>query len=391
MRILYPLFLFLLISFLTNGQSQPQNIESMKAIGGISNTVTGKNNEIKNNIVSWHPGFIPAGDDTVMDLGCDTLIFFGITGNAVHHLQITGTTSTDLGTFTPALSTPLGSVAYGLDITSGGIDHTYFCSGFSPPQILKFDGVSWLVVNTDTIIHHQAGAYGPYIYFMRAAANGQPNDQRISRLNAGGSLVPIFTDTSLRFTVADLAVDTAGNIYCFRGPQIGNTTEMTVISPTGVILNSYNATSFGTLSTIYGMMFYKGSLYIGQGTNNGVFIPVIISGSSVSLGTPVNHPTGMNYSDLASCPSFPIPTAIEDESLQEFQCYPNPVIDYLVVKSKTEKSVQITINDINGREIYRNDASPATTIIETSSFPSAVYILTISTGKSVKHIKVLKN
>ncbi|MBK7390581.1 MAG: hypothetical protein IPI23_16360 [Bacteroidetes bacterium] len=50
------------------------------------------------------------------------------------------------------------------------------------------------------------------------------NDQFISRLNANGTITKIFTDTTLRFTFSlDMEVDSVGNIYCFRGPAIGNT------------------------------------------------------------------------------------------------------------------------------------------------------------------------
>lgn len=187
----------------------------------------------------------------------------------------------------PGCELSFGSM-YGLgfagDFMNGSMNRTFYATHLGSNEVAKYTGNSWVSVANDSNLYHNVAGYGNFLYLQHVATSSVINDQFISRLNSNGTITKIFTDTTLRFTVSDLEIDSAGNIYFFRGPAIGNTTELTVINSAGAIINSYTATaSFSNVSTIFGMVFLGKQLYVGQGTTNGQLFPVIISGSTVSL------------------------------------------------------------------------------------------------------------
>jgi hypothetical protein len=312
------------------------------------------------------------------DIDCQQNIFYAIQGNEVHLLQMNATTVTDAGIYASFPSASLGGLAFGNDITTGSTNRTFYCTAFSglnPSPVLRYTGTSWDTLSMDTLIYHNAAAYGPYIYFQHNAAVQQPNDQCISRLNANGTLTKIFTDTSLRFTVADMAVDSAGNIYCFRGPQIGNTTEVTVLNSSGAIINSFS-TTLNNLSTIYGAMFLNDTLWLGWGTTNGQVYPLQFVGSTASLGTPRNVPVGISYKDFANCfdSTGNTKTLVQVLKNDHDKIYPNPATNSITIESSADFS-QIEIYDIDCRLTLKRETSGKKCIMDVSMLRPGIYNL----------------
>jgi hypothetical protein len=287
---------------------------------------------------------------------CQQNVFLALEGNAVKELWLTPNSVIDIGTLVPAAPFTLNSLAYGNDITGNPADRVLYSSttsGLSPCQIVKYTGASWDTITSDTIVYHQAGAYGPFVYFQHWATSPTlPNDQCIARLTPSGGLIKIFTDTSLRFTVADLAIDSTGNIYCFRGPSVGNTSELIVIDPAGTIINTFTG-NLNNLSTLYGCMFLNDTLYIGWGTTNGMLFPVQFSGSTFALGPGVPTPMGVSYKDLATCHDSIIELEIANQPPSEaINVFPNPFSSDVSFSCDGERILELMIYNADGRMLY---------------------------------------
>lgn len=293
------------------------------------------------------------------DMPCQSAVFYGNAGSAVHRLQFNGTSVTDLGVLTTPSQNMFG-LAYGMDITRGSAHRTLYGSavnaGFNQSDIIRYDGSSWTSIVTDSLVYHNAAAYGPFIYFMHSATADQPNNQCIARLNANGTLTKIFTDTSLVFSVADMAVDSAGNIYCFRGPSIGVTTQLTVLNQVGNVIQTYS-TNLNNLNTFYGAMFLNGTLYLGWNTVNGQIIPVGFGGTTASLGTGIPMPSGFSLRDLANCHDSAevvsdVPEVLDVPSVTVF---PNPSIDGRITIVISGNCFGFALTNVSGSVLYASD------------------------------------
>ncbi len=242
------------------------------------------------------PSFLKA---QAPDVPCFPDVFYGLGGNYVHKLSLSGGAITDLGAVTNVSGSNIYSLAYGEDITMGSTNRTFYSTrGTSTGVILRYNGTTWDSICGVPLTYFNAGAYGRFVYFQRNSPVGQPNTQVISRLLPDGTLHPIFTDTSLIMSVADIAVDSIGRVWFFRGTSIGHTSEITVLDTTGAIVQSIS-TTLNNMSTIYGAIFLNGQLYIGQGTVGAMLYPVNISGNTATLGTPISIP--VTLTDLANC------------------------------------------------------------------------------------------
>jgi hypothetical protein len=330
------------------------------------------------------------GKDTVQDQSCDTTIFYGAVGQDLHRVQMIGSTVTDLGVVAPSSFSSLLSVAYGNDITTGSANRTWYSAKMNPNGIVKWNGQAWVTVVLDTLVYHNAGAYGPYVYFQHSGIPGSPNDQCISRLNANGSLTPIFTDTSLVFSVADISVDPFGNVYFFRGAQIGATSELTVIDSAGNIINSYQTTNFGTMVAIYGSMFFNGTLYVGQGTTIGQLFPITFSGTTATLGTGIPTPSGISYKDLASCHELTSLTSVNESIDHTYKIFPIPIVSDLTISGDFQNEL-FRISDIHGRELMNGTLKGRVDRIDLSELPSGMYFLKIGSGSKDTVHRIIKS
>ncbi len=285
----------------------------------------------------------------------------------------------------------LFSLAIGHDITEGSTNKTFYSSsgsGFGPFHVLRYSGSQWEIIDTDSVIYHNAGANGRFIYFQHGANNGEPNDQTIARLMPDGSLLTIFNDTTLRFTVADISVDSIGNIYCFRGPSIGNTTELTVIDSTGQIIGSFD-TDLDGLSTLYGSAILNGTHYLGHGTTNGQFFPLEFAGSTVSMGPSITYGGAVTFKDLASChqPSV-VHTAIELDVTDR----PNVQIlvdhDRIIISGLSPMLHDVSLIDLHGRVLLSRSLQAPEGSISVPHVAAGIYHVVVQSG-SIRKVQRL--
>ncbi|MBL7913578.1 MAG: T9SS type A sorting domain-containing protein [Bacteroidia bacterium] len=323
------------------------------------------------------------GLDSVADINCDTTVFYGVVGADVHRLQKVGTIILDIGVIAPSSFGSMYGLGFAGDFMNGSMNRTFYATHLGSNEVAKYTGNSWVSVANDSNLYHNVAGYGNFLYLQHVATSSVIIDQFISRLNSNGTITKIFTDTTLRFTVSDLEVDSAGNIYFFRGPAIGNTTELTVINSAGAIINSYTATaSFSNVSTIFGMVFLGKQLYVGQGTTNGQLFPVIISGSTVSLGTPFDLPNNISYKDLDGChEQVPFTSGLStlNDDL-EWSIYPNPTASAITININIP--VEAAIYNVTGSLVRTLNLKTFENVIDLSDLDSGLYILKAGTRYS---------
>lgn len=335
-------------------------------------------------------------EDSVIDIPCNSNSFYGASANNIRELQINGQNIVDLGIITTAPFPSILAMAYANDFMNGSTNRTFYSSVVAPAAIIKFTGTSWVTVATDSLIYANAGGYGDYLYFQHISPVGQVNDQCISRLLPNGVLQKIFTDTSLTFTVADLEVDSAGNVYFLRGPFISNTTELTVIDSSGNVINSYIADStFNTLSFLYGMFFMNNQLYLAHGIIPPVIRPLIITGSSVSLGASIALPNVTSYKDMDNCyqqPNISSGTASVPNNEPSIKCYPNPFTRETTINAITTSAIDnVRVFSVHGQQAKFDISIQNSTIkILNNDSPSGVYFVRIQfENKSESYTKIV--
>ncbi len=304
--------------------------------------------------------------------------FYGTDGNTIHQYTLTGGSVTDQGPCAAPYSSNLYSLSFGNDILNSSTNRTLYASAITGGmgEILRWSGTAWDVVYSDNYFYLNGGAYGNFIYFMRYDFSTTPNTQSIVRLMSDGTLQTVFQDNSLEYTVADLAVDNNGYIYCFRGTGVGNTNQMNVISPLGVIVGTY-ATTLNYQQGFYGSMFKDGTLYLGMDVGTPALLPVNFSGTTASLGMPVfNNNT---LTDLANAHGLVAPTALPDfNSNNELSV--NLQGDQLVIKNNLGTQVTALVFDQSGKLVVKKQLTGTYTEMDVQYFTKGVYVVQVIDG-----------
>ncbi|MES2622499.1 MAG: T9SS type A sorting domain-containing protein [Bacteroidota bacterium] len=249
-------------------------------------------------------------------IACTANTFWTINSlHVIEEFQLNGNTITTNGIIN---SNSQGTaLAYCNNLNGGAFSPTFYTCNLNYTAAY-FDGTNWITApGTSDSILINAGGNGNYLYY-HGAAGFIETVQRYT--GAGFSMV--YTD-SVRYIVADIAVDDSGNVWLFRGNYpIANFLD--VISPAGQLLKRYNVNA--NFLNSYGNMLLNGVLYVGIGMNNLVhpntLMPFTITPDSAIMGTPINMPPAP-YFDLASCYagapltgcSFPSPSLLCQDTL----------------------------------------------------------------------------
>jgi hypothetical protein len=314
------------------------------------------------------------------DMSSQENYFYASDGYAVRQYTLTAGSVNDAGTCTGSYTDNIYSVAYGNDIIHGSTNRTIYASSFSGAEgkIIQWNGTAWDVLHSDSMYYLNGGAYGCYIYYIQYNFSVTPNTQAIVRLQSDGSIDKIFEDNSLIFTVADLAVDSLGNIYCFRGAALGNTSELTVINPAGAIVASY-ATTLNYAMGFYGSMFMNGTLYVGQDLGTPALYPINYSGTTATMGLPV-----FNYytmTDLGNSHHVVNNTTFVAEAAPQENISATMHGNYLVVNNASGHLVTATVFDASGKLLISQKVEDATTEVDMQQFRNGVYFVQIDNGQ----------
>lgn len=87
---------------------------------------------------------------------------------------------------------------------------------------------------------------------------------------------------------------------------------------------------------------------------------------------------------------FTATTAATNESAkQEIRLYPNPVVDYVTIKSSTKVDA-VDVYNVSGQKVSSTSLSAGTGSVDMRSLTSGVYIISVKSGKDVHTVKVIK-
>lgn len=284
------------------------------------------------------------------------------------------------------------NLAYCNNLNGGGFSPTFYSTkNFNQP--VYYDGTG--VTNTPTISPNKimnCGGNGNYLYYIMY--DSLFATKAIVRYD-GSTITTVYSlHDSVTITVADLAVDSAGNVWFFTGPN-NNTLQsdtLHVVSPVGQLLHQYPF-PYNTLNG-YGCFLLHGKLYVGLGGSNtdhpNTILPVTITSGAATAGTPISMPVTTVYSDMASCATGSPLSIIEHSALEGVIVYPNPVADKLTVSSITNESLEIILYDITSRELLHQYFINSITL-NTEQLAKGIYLYKIKnktggekTGKAVK-------
>ncbi|MEO5571184.1 MAG: T9SS type A sorting domain-containing protein [Bacteroidia bacterium] len=328
------------------------------------------------------PGAPVFKNESLIGITCTPNTFWGISGSQVSEYAINGGVITNNGIIVSATS-PGNSLSFCNNLSGGAFSPTFY--SHSASSAAYYDGAAWLAdpATSNCSLSNSAGA-GNYLYYNSYGASCLDKYD-------GTSFTQVYSAPQLKFTIADLAVDDAGNAWCLMGLATPNTDSIMVISPTGQVIKQYPF-SMNTLNG-YGCFLLNGILYVGLGGGNpntpNTMLPISFVGNSAIAGTPISFTNGSL--DLASCNagtplSIDAPLSPPGNSLW-FTIQPTIVTDHISCFVTTGKNLTagITIHDAVGKLLYseqiRNPDFNSKKDIDVKLFSKGIYFVTVNDGK----------
>jgi hypothetical protein len=324
-------------------------------------------------------------------VSCIANSFWAIASTTVDQFTLEGDVITKVGTTVIAGAFD-PNLAFCNNLNGGTFSPTFYSTiNYNQPVYLD----STVVTSTSSIWPDKlinCGGSGKYLYYL--SYDNTYKAKAIVRFN-GSTISTVFNlRNDVTATVADLAIDSTGNVWFFTGLNNGEvqTDTLNVISPAGQLLKQYPF-PYNTYSA-YGSFLLNRKIYVGLGSDNtshrNTILPITITATSATAGTPIPMPVTTVYSDLASC-SAGSPFSINEHNvLTGITVYPNPMADKLTINSNTGQDLEISLYDINAVEIYHKSFTNSVTL-NTEQLPRGIYLYKIKnktgeerSGKVVK-------
>jgi type IX secretion system substrate protein len=321
-------------------------------------------------------------------IDCDTNIFWGISAGQVLEYEITGSTVTYNGIVVTAAS-PGNSLALCDNLNGGAFSPTFYShyNGLA----FYYDGSTWVAApGISNCTLSNSGGAGNYLYYN---VYGQGCLDKFD----GSSFVQVFSSPNKIFTIADLAVDDAGNAWCLMGTSSPNTDSIYVVSPSGQVISQF-AFSLNTING-FGSFLMNGILYVGLGNANPVYpntlLPISFTATTATAGTPI--PFTSSALDLAGCNAgTPLSIPLYSEPVSELIIYPAIASDYIscLINVKANTAIQFSVTNTIGEIVYSKTMKTSTMKLETkidvSSFSKGIYFVEINNGKEKAVKKFMK-
>jgi len=325
----------------------------------------------------------------IENLECKVNVFWGFNINyQLVQFSINGNNITSDGII--ATSVPGRSLAVCNNLNGGSLSPTFYTSNINDTTIKYYDGdANWIAINqTPQHIPYNAGGFGNYLYFQQNGAL----PHYIEKYD-GVSFSSIYYLDSLSFSVADIAVDDCGNIWCFTGISLSASQYIDVISPTGQLIKRYNFNI--NTDNAYGCFLLDGTLYLGLGSWHPIYpntiVPIHFTPDSAYTNTPLSMPNGYE-GDLASCnPGSPL-LIKEQPKVSDFNLYPNPFSTSSQISfDKTYQSLDLSLFDLQGKIIQQKSYHDCNKItLDRAGIANGFYFLRVSLdGKFVETKKIV--
>jgi hypothetical protein len=297
--------------------------------------------------------------------------------------QISGTTITFIDTL--FVTSPVVGIAYCNLLNAGTIPTTIY--GCETTTVSWYNGSAWVTI-TPSQDYFNPGGCGRFLYFMISGS------KQVDRYN-GTAFTNILTLQNAQFTIADLAVDSGGNIWSMVSMvSVGDT--LAKIDSAGNIVKTYSISPPIDEDNAYGCFLMDSTLYIGIGNANTTYpntvIPIRIYADTAIEGSPIPFVNG-NFVDMASCNNLlalGIQSYIDENKIS---LSPNPATNELRIKNAELRIGTIEIYNVFGEKVYSEQQptlSKPETVINVSAFPTGVYFVRIAdengswVGKFVK-------
>ena len=128
----------------------------------------------------------------------------------------------------------------------------------------------------------------------------------------------------------------------------------------------------------YGIPYYYGSVIVNGDTANQTFLDDFLWGICCDNNICLVYGSGHLY-------LLDNPTGIQNKKISSLKVYPNPTKDVLNIDSS--EKIEASIYNFEGQEFGQYLLKIGQNIVDTSDFPSGVYLIKTSNGKVMKVIK----
>jgi hypothetical protein len=341
--------------------------------------------------------------NSALGIPCFPNVFWGTAGSStgtVDELTISGGAVVVLNA---GVVTTSGdpSLAYCNNLDGILFSPTFYSSKFlREPRYYDFG--SWNSSSFSTLPNriNNCGGNGNFLYYSWYDSNNV--SLGIVRYFSNGMSPVYLLGPNRRISVADIEVDNSGNVWFFTGPSTPGTVitdSLLIVSPSGQVVRKFSANFVSSNS--YGMLLLNSTLYVAFGAGHPNFpntlVPVLLSGNSASLGTPLAMPVpNPTYNDLAGC-NVGTPLALGDITTNNLlNIYPNPVKERISIflPGKMKGKMNLSIQDAAGKIVFNAEYSGKQDDdkieINSSHFAQGNYIIQIQAGDETFSSKVVK-
>ncbi len=122
-----------------------------------------------------------------------------------------------------------------------------------------------------------------------------------------------------------------------------------------------------------------------------LFLTHLSTWGNISLKDPGNEVYAMAYGTEIAEVHFDIPQALISVRISEaITVYPNPAVDYIKIKGKNLSKGLVTITDLNGRTVLKQEHLNSDEAINVTSLVPGNYVLTYRTNKHIYKALILK-
>ncbi len=233
------------------------------------------------------------------------------------------------------------SIGFGLAFCGVGEKASFYSDNFPNHGVAYFDKEEgWTIIPNDKPLLNNGGN-GDDQYFQ-GLYDG--SGTALYHFDGENFTLIYYLEDSI-FSVADVAVDSAGHAWVFTGVLLENMDTLMVINPEGEILREYAMDQ--DPNTCYGSFFLEDQLYVGK--EDSIF-QVITEGDTAYFANPISFPYEA-YTDLASCHSNTTIVATKETAINsDINIYPNPTTSWLSIES-IHDIISVQCYDMYGKKI----------------------------------------
>ncbi len=294
-------------------------------------------------------------------------------------------------------TSPMVSIAYTDNLNGGTLSRTFYGSNsYHGSDLYYYNGQDW-----DTLPFPggatvpNAGGYHSFLYYQ-ALIHGSLSDA-IIRFDGIHQDTIFSLPFGHNFTIADIAVDALGNIWCMVGTQALQSDSIVVIDHSGNLIRSF-AMSMNTTHA-YGCFLLNDEFYIVFGSGNPQYpssvVQINFSGNQAGIQQVIPFPNN-DFTDVASCvPGMPLILGFgsTEQKASVPELSPNPAGSVLHIRFPLEQGDTpiLIVYDMTGREVLKKELNYSDQDLELSGMEKGLYLLRILSGQKMFTSRFVKD